>query len=142
IMRVGVRGEGALVSCLTREVAELGAPVGYLGEGMVDPRFRGHRLLETMIRFEESRAAAAGMLGLYGEAVTVHPYSQKSNLALGFTETGVQLGDEAPTVKFKQMADVEPKKRTATILNFLKVNKGPRRAVYAPAHHREMIERI
>ena len=34
------------------------------------------------------------MLGLYAEAVTVHPYSQKSNLALGFSETGVQLGDE------------------------------------------------
>ena len=42
-----------------------------------------------------------GMLGLHGEAVTVHPYSQKSNLALGFTEMGVQLGDEAPTVDFK-----------------------------------------
>jgi hypothetical protein len=43
---------------------------------------------------------------------------------------------------FKQMADVESKKRTATILNFLKTNDGPRRAVYPPAHHRAMIERV
>src|SRR5205823_6172598 len=78
---------------------------------------------------------------LYAEAVTVHPYSQKSNLALGFFETGVQLGDEA-TVVFKQMAEVESKKRTATILNFLKTNEGPRRVVYAPPQHRAMLERV
>jgi serine/threonine-protein kinase RsbW len=111
-------------------------------EGLVDPRFRHHGLLEQMLKFVQRRATARGMLGLYGEAVTVHPYSQKSNLALGFAEMGVQLADEAPTVVFKQMADAESRKRTATILNFLQTNEGPRRAVYAPPHHRAMIERL
>ena len=71
----------------------------------------------------------------------MHPYSQKSNLALGFTEVGVQLGDEAP-VDFKQIAGTASKARTATMLSFLKTNEGPRRVVYAPAHHRKMIERL
>jgi hypothetical protein len=31
-----------------------------------------------------------GLFGLSAEAVTVHPFSQKSNLALGFAETGRQ----------------------------------------------------
>src|SRR5215813_4307636 len=141
-MCVGATEDGEIVSCLTREVAELGAPVGYLGEGMVDPRFRGHRLLETMIRFEESRAAAAGMLGLYGEAVTVHPFSQKSNLALGFVETGIQLADEAPSVNFKQIESAPEGTRTATVLNFLKTRPAPPRAVYLPARHEAMIQRI
>ncbi len=139
---VGTTPEGEVVSCLTCEVAHPGAPVGYIGEGLVDPRFRHHGLLEHMLRFAQRRASERGMLGLYAEAVTVHPYSQKSNLALGFSEVGVQLGDEAPTVDFKQIAGTTAKERTATVLHFLKTNEGPRRTVYAPAHHRAMIERV
>jgi len=138
---VGTTPDGEVVCYLTCEVEHASAPVGYLEEGLVDPRFRHHGLLEQMLGFVRKRVTERGMLGVYGEAVTVHPYSQKSNLALGFFVTGVQLGDET-TVAFKQMADVEAKKRTATILNFLKTNDGPRRVVYAPPRHRAMIERI
>lgn len=139
---VGATPDGEIVSCLTREVARAGAPVGYLGEGMVDPRFRGHRLLEQMLRFMQGRTAEQGMLGLYAEAVTVHPFSQKSNLALGFAETGIQLADEAPSVVFKQISGAEEGRRTATVLNFLKTRESPPRSVYVPPRHRAMIERI
>jgi serine/threonine-protein kinase RsbW len=118
-----------------------GAAVGYLGEGMVEPRFRGHRLLEQMLGFSLLQAAERSMLGLYAEAVTVHPFSQKSNLALGAVETGVQLADEAP-IDFKQIADSPSKKRTATVLHYFKVHPAPRRTVYPPEHHRAMVERI
>jgi serine/threonine-protein kinase RsbW len=138
---VGTAADGEIVSCVTCEVEHPGGPVGYLGEGLVDPRFRHHGLLEQMIRFVRDRAAARGMLGLFGEAVTVHPYSQKSNLALGFTEVGVQLADEAPTVDFKQI-ESRSSGRTATVLTFLKTTEGPRRRVYPPARHRAIIERI
>jgi hypothetical protein len=149
---VGATADGEIVSCLTREVARPGAPVGYLGEGMVDPRFRGHRLLEQMLAFVQRRTTDQDMLGLYAEAVTVHPFSQKSNLALGFTETGIQLADEAPTVVFKQidLKQIDLKqidgaaasKRTATVLHFLKTRAAPERSVYLPAQHRAMIQRI
>jgi anti-sigma regulatory factor (Ser/Thr protein kinase) len=138
---VGATADGEIVSCLTREVARPGAPVGYLGEGMVDPRFRGHRLLEQMLAFIQRRTEEQGMLGLYGEAVTVHPFSQKSNLALGFTETGIQLADEAPTVVFKQI-DIAASRRTATVLMFIKTGHRPARTVFLPLRHRTMIERI
>src|SRR5262245_30331533 len=141
-MCVGATPDGEIVSCCTREVAQAGAPVGYLGEGMVDPRFRGHRLLEQMIAFLQRRTTEQGMLGLYAEAVTVHPFSQKSNLALGFTETGIQLADEAPAVVFKRIAGVTASTRTATVLTFLKTSEGPRRSVYVPARHQAMIHRI
>jgi len=138
---VGATADGEIVSCLTREVARPGAPVGYLGEGMVDPRFRGHRLLEQMLAFIQRRTEEQGMRGLYGEAVTVHLFSQKSNLALGFTETGIQLADEAPTVVFKQI-DVAASRRTATVLMFIRTGPSPARTVYLPLRHRTMIERI
>jgi serine/threonine-protein kinase RsbW len=116
--------------------------VGYLGEGLVDPRFRHHGLLEQMLKFMCRRAAERGLLGVFGEAVTVHPYSQMSNLALGFSMVGVQLADEAPTVQFKAIEERGTAKRTATMLSFLKTTDGPRRTVYPPANHRAMIERI
>lgn len=139
---VGATADGEIVSCLTREVARPGAPVGYLGEGMVDPRFRGHRLLEHMLTFVQRRTTEQGMLGLYAEAVTVHPFSQKSNLALGFAETGIQLADEAPTVVFKQIDGAAASKRTATVLHFLKTRTAPERSVYLPPQHQAMITRI
>jgi len=133
---------GEIVGYLTCELERPGAPVGYMEEGLVDPRFRHRGLLEQMLRFMQRRAAERGMLGLLGEAVTVHPYSQKSNLALGFSEMGVQLGDEAPSVDFKQIESAATKKRTATILNYLKTAEAARRTVYAPPHHRALIERV
>jgi serine/threonine-protein kinase RsbW len=139
---VGATADGEIVSCLTCELEHPGAPVGYLGEGLVDPRVRHHGLLERMLQFMCERAGARGMLGLYAEAVTVHPYSQKSNLALGFSEVGVQLADEAPAVVFKQMDQAAAGKRTATVLHFRRTHDGPRRTVYPPATHRGMIERI
>ena len=138
---VGVTPEGEVIGCLTCEVEHPGAAVGYLGEGMVVPRFRHHGLLEQGLDFFKRRAAERGMLGLYGEAVTVHVFSQKSNLARGGVETGVQLADEAAVV-FKAIEAGTPQKRTATVLMYMRTAAGPRRTVYLPARHRAMIERI
>ena len=133
---------GEIVGYLTCDVERAGAPVGYMEEGLVDPRFRHRGLLEQMLKFMQRRAAERGMRGLLGEAVTVHLYSQKSNLALGFSEMGVQLGDEAPSVDFKQIDGAATKKRTATILNYLKTAEATRRTVYPPPHHRAVIEAV
>jgi serine/threonine-protein kinase RsbW len=94
-----------------------------------------------MLAFSLEQARDKRMLGLYAEAVTVHPFSQKSNLALGAAETGVQLADEAP-IDFKQIAESASKKRTATVLHYFKANQAPKRTVYPPEHHRAMVERI
>ena len=138
---VGVTPTGEAVSCLTCEVDHPGAAVGYLGEGMVVPRYRHHGLLEQMLDFFLHRAAKQGMLGLYGEAVTVHVFSQKSNLSRGGVETGVQLADEAP-VTFKAIDAGTPQKRTATVLMYMKTAPGPRRTVFLPPRHRNIIEQI
>jgi anti-sigma regulatory factor (Ser/Thr protein kinase) len=139
---VAATPDDEIVACLTRELERPGGRVGYLGEGMVDPRFRGHRLMEQMLTFCLGRAAAQGLLGVYGEAVTVHPYSQKGNLALGFTETGVNLGDESSAVVFKDIDERAQSKRTATVIEYRATASGPGRVVYPPARHRDIIERI
>ena len=108
---------------------------------MVVPRSATTTLPQHMLDFFMRRAAEQRMLGLYGEAVTVHVFSQKSNLARGGVETGVGLADEAP-VTFKAIEAGTPTKRTATVLIYMKTSEGSRRIVYPPARHRAMIERI
>jgi len=139
---VGVTPDGAVVSYLAIELDEAGARVGNSGEAMVDPRFRGRHLFEQMKALLRTEAARRGMLGLYSEAVTVHPFSQKGNIALGASETGVQLGDEAPAVVFREIDAAAQPRRTATVLYYLRTGDGPRRVVHPPAHHAAMIRRI
>jgi anti-sigma regulatory factor (Ser/Thr protein kinase) len=139
---VGVTPDGEIVSFLDLERDRPDARVANTGEAMVDPRFRGHALFEKMKRFVNGHAAAKGLLGVYAEAVTVHPFSQKGEIAVGGRETGVHLGDEGSRVLFKGIeAGAEPK-RTATVLYYGKVNEGPPRVVHPPARHRKIIQRI
>lgn len=139
---VGVTPEGEVASFLDLEREAPDARVANTGEAMVDPRFRGHALFEKMKRFFNDHAAATDLLGIYAEAVTVHPFSQKGEIAVGAHETGVQLGDEGSRVLFKDIAAGAEPKRTATVLYYRKVNEGPPRVVHPPAHHRTIIQRI
>lgn len=139
---VGTSDDGEVVSYLALELDRPGARVGNVGEAMVDPRYRGHGLFEKMKAFLRDHAAVSGMLGMYSEAITVHQFSQKGNIALGACETGIQLGDEAPTVVFKQIEEEAQRKRTATVLYYLRTREGQARIAYPPAHHEPIIRRI
>ncbi len=139
---VGTTADGEVVSFIDFELERPNARVANAGEAMVDPRFRGHALFEKMKRFFRDRATAKGLLGIYGEAVTVHPYSQKGEIAMGSHELGVHLADEAPRVVFKDIAGGESTKRTATVLYYLPLNPPPPRVAYPPDRHREMVRRI
>jgi anti-sigma regulatory factor (Ser/Thr protein kinase) len=139
---VGVTPDGEVVSFADLELDRPDAVAGNAGEAMVDPRFRGHALFEKMKRFFKERAAARGLLGIYAEAVTVHPFSQKGEIAIGAHETGVHLADEAPRVVFKDIAGGAAPRRTATVLYYLQVAPHPPRVVFPPARHRDVIARI
>src|SRR5215470_14301520 len=59
---VGTTPDGEVAGYLTCQVEHPSAPVGYLEEGLVAPRFRHHRLLEQMLQFVQRRAAERGLL--------------------------------------------------------------------------------
>jgi hypothetical protein len=82
------------------------------------------------------------MLGTFGEAVTVHPYSQKSALTRGYIETGILLGFIPSTMYFKKIQDELDVKRRAALLMYKRLNEEPLRDVYLPAHHAGMLRLI
>ncbi len=119
-----------------------GAKVGESGEAVVDPRYRGHGIFPKMKTFMTEHAASRGVVGVYGEAVTVHPYSQKGSLELGSTETGFLLGYSPGTVSFQNISEDEKPRRQSIALMFTPILKSKSVKVYVPEVYQEIIETI
>lgn len=119
-----------------------GAKVGESGEAVVDPRFRGHGIFPKMKSFMTELAISNGVIGVYGEAVTVHPYSQKGSLELGSAETGFLLGYSPGTVSFQNISEKEKPRRQSIALMYTPVQKSRRAKVYVPKVYEKIIKTI
>ena len=140
---VCVDEDNEIVGHLALNFEHQGAKVGETGQAVVDPRYRGHSLFKKMKQFMVDYAIESGMFGIYSEAVTAHPFTQKGNLALGARETGFLICYVPATVDFKkiQNEDSVPLRQSA-VLFYLKTNEEPERVCYPPARHKEMITKI
>lgn len=112
--------------------------------GAVDPRFRGRRLFEALKDFAYADARRSGLVGLYGEVVTLHPYSQRANIAIGGRETGVLLAYVPQGFTFRNIKDGDKAglSRQTTVLFYKALADAEPRMAYLPARHRAMIEKI
>jgi serine/threonine-protein kinase RsbW len=138
---VAVNSGGEIVGHLALNLEQPAATVGESGKAFVDPRYRGHGLLEKLKTRLAADARARGMLGVYSEAVTIHPYSQKGNLAIGARETGLLLGYVPASVSYRQIRDVQ-RQRQAVVLFYLAVNEPLTRQVFPPLRHEGMVRRV
>ncbi|HXG11563.1 MAG TPA: ATP-binding protein [Gemmataceae bacterium] len=138
---VVVNPAGEVVGHLALNLEAPGAVVGESAQAFVDPRYRGHGLLEKLKTLLKEYAHTHGIRGVYSEAVTVHPYSQKGNLALGAHETGLLLGYVPATVSYRQIKESQ-KQRQAVVLFYLPAGDSPPQAVYPPPCHEALIRRV
>jgi serine/threonine-protein kinase RsbW len=118
------------------------ATVGEAGQYIVDPRYRGQGVLKKMKALMKNYSRDAGMLGNYGEAVTVHPYTQRAELSGDASETGLLLGFTPATMYFKDIQREENPKRRPVIIFYSSINEAPFRDVYLPSHHAGILRRI
>lgn len=118
------------------------ARIGERGQAVVDPRYRGHGLLNKLISASVEHAKGMGMYGTYSEAVTVHAYSQKAALSIGARETGVLLGFTPATMLFKKIREGNRQQRQVAVLLYTRLNEEPQRDVYPPFHHQAIIRSI
>jgi serine/threonine-protein kinase RsbW len=109
---------------------------------VVDPRYRGHALFKTMKVFMAEEGARRGLLGLYSEAMTLHPFTQKGNIALGAHETGLVLAYVPGDVNTRKIESSPQGERAALLLYYMRTNQEPHRTVYAPPQHRAVLEDI
>jgi len=134
--------EDELIGHLALIYSKPGAKVGESGEAVVDPRYRGHHIFPKMKTYMTEHASSHGVIGVYGEAVTVHPYSQKGSLELGSTETGFLLGYSPGTVSFQNISENEKSRRQSIALMFTPILQSKRVKTYIPQVYQEIIETI
>jgi len=78
-------GHFALLKSEDSNIAEIGV-------ACVDPRFKRMGIMNLMFDTLIQTAKEEGLSAIYGEALTMHPFSQKANLRHHMTETAISLG--------------------------------------------------
>lgn len=134
--------DNELIGHLALIFSEAGAKVGESGEAVVDPRYRGHHIFPRMKTFMTEKASSNGVIGVYGEAVTVHPYSQKGSLELGSCETGFLLGYSPGTVSFQDISENEKPRRQSIALMYTPIANSKKIKIYVPEYYQEIIKTI
>lgn len=119
-----------------------GARVAESGEAVVDPRYRGRGIFQMMKNYLKDFVVREDVVGIYGEAVTVHPYSQKGSIELGGRETGFLLGYSPGTVKFESISENERPRRQSVAMMFTPLLPSGPVTIYVPEAYGQLIAEI
>lgn len=95
--------------------------------------------------FLVKEAIKKGLYGIWGTAVTFHPYSQKGLVRSGVKECAIILGNYSNSIKLTHFSD--PGQRVSNVVGYFKVPltslfKFKKKPVYLPVHHEAMIQKI
>lgn len=119
------------------------SPIRELAQAAVDPAHRGRGILTRLLSAAIEEARLRSMVGLFGEPVTNHVFSQRASLNLGFRDTALQLAFIPQSVFFKKIGDEALPQRETLLYNFLPLQtRGDPLPVYVPLHHRRMLQQI
>jgi hypothetical protein len=139
---VGLAPDGEVIGHLAAGFDRRAAKVGESGQAVVDPRYRGHHLFESLKRWLADWAGREGLYGLFSEATAVHPYSQRGNLALGAHEMGFLVGYIPSGVDYKDITDTASRHRATAALMYLRTGTEPDRSVHVPEAYRDIAMRV
>jgi anti-sigma regulatory factor (Ser/Thr protein kinase)/GNAT superfamily N-acetyltransferase len=104
-------------------------PVAETGIAVVAPAYRGLGLFGRLSEHTLARARAVGLQAVYGRAVTVHPFSQRAELAHGYRETAVCLAASPGGSTMRGLGTASTGgRRPALMISFLPLRRASRRA--------------
>lgn len=133
VSMVALAPDGEIVAHQGLMKSHRDSKVAEITMGAVDPRYRGRKLFERIKAESFTHIKKQGVIGLFVEAVTLHAYSQKANIATGALETGVLLGHVPSEREYKGFSGKALKSsRLATILLYNRLLPEPSRIVFIP----------
>ena len=141
ITAVGVTEDGEFAGSCALSKDEVDDKIAEIGQAVVKPVFRGNKCLERLTEYLINVAKSEEMLGIFGQAVTNHIYSQKAIHRLGTKDCAIRLGYLPSTMVFKKITE-ELGQRETVVLSFLPLQKEHNINAYLPLHHKEMIKKI
>jgi serine/threonine-protein kinase RsbW len=109
--------------------------------GVVRPEFRSYGCFAGLTDFLIAHARSEGRLGIFGQAVTNHAYSQRSGHQAGLQDCGIFLGQVPLTADFKGLNGTSSQK-ISMVMGFRFLRPPPAKNLYPPKRHAEMITKI
>lgn len=137
---IGVSQDGEVVghSGLIRDHAD--SPVAESGMAVVDPRYRNHHLMGSLKKELMRAARELGLHATYADAVAVHEYTQKANVAIGAHEAGLLLAEIPKFTTFRGFDP--PPQRGSVVVYFHPIADLAPRQLFVPSRYRPLIESI
>jgi N-acetylglutamate synthase-like GNAT family acetyltransferase len=129
-----VIGHGALMPLPGVSSAETGAAV-------VHSAYRGLGVFGRLSEHGLDTAIKRGLASVFGDAVTMHPFSQRAERSNGYYETALQLGMFPAQTTMRGFGGEGPTRRTATIRSYRPFDEEPRR-VAQPAVYGDLLESL
>jgi hypothetical protein len=135
---VGVDARGEVVAHLGLILESRGSRTADMILGIVDPRYRGRKLvLETGLALAPA-ISELRLLGLFLYATTAHAISQRLCLATGSIEIGILLGFLPAATSSRQIRSAAVSHRYPSILLYRPVGEAPARGVHVPRAYRQI----
>lgn len=111
--------------------------IAKVAEAVVSPRYRRNGVMSSMMERLIEIAKSRKLTMLLGEAVTLHPVSQRVNNKFGYTTTALQLASLV-NVKYKGFDEDYPQP-VSIALDFLPILPPPKTSIFLPDKYSEII---
>jgi N-acetylglutamate synthase-like GNAT family acetyltransferase len=118
-----------------------GVPSAETGAAVVHSAYRGLGVFGRMFEHTLDAARERGLASVFGDAVTIHPFSQRAESSHGYRETALQLGMLPAQTTMRGFGGKGPGKRTATLRSYRPLEEHSRQ-VALPAAYRKLLESI
>lgn len=138
---VAVAADGTTAGHCSLKLWEENPRIAELTQGVVAPPFRSRGVFSALTEFLVSAARSRGLEGVFGAAVTSHPYSQRTGLQTGSRDCALFLAMVPAATVFKDLGGAHPE-RGSMLVQFQLLQPTEPKPVYAPAAHREMIAAV
>jgi GNAT superfamily N-acetyltransferase len=129
-----VIAHGALMPLPNVSSAETGAAV-------VHSAYRGLGIFGRLSECTLDTAIKRGLASVFGDAVTIHPFSQRVERSNGYYETALQLGMVPAQTTMHGFGGEAPRRRTATIRSYRPFDQQPRQ-VALPATYGDLLSSL
>ena len=114
--------------------------IGEVGHAVVSPPHRKRGLMKRMMNKLIEMSRQRGLLGLFGEALTIHTFSQKVNEKFGFKSTALVIAT-SPKRTFKGM-ETELSDIMSVVIDFLPLTKRWRKPIILPETYANLLSEI
>ncbi len=115
--------------------------IAELGLGVVKPEYRSHGIFNLLTAHLIDKARLENLMGVFGQAVTNHTYSQQVGHKCGLRDCAIALAVVPETESFRGITE-RLFQRESLVVHFLYLNKPASLRIFPPDRHNKMIRRL